>query len=531
MRSVRGLLSSIGLTILVAPALANPLFTAVSQLGDRGFAAKPAPSSSPTSFTPSNSRPILNQLAEGAGESAEERKAIREIMAEVEKGYQELAKAEKLENDGAAALAFLISLLHELQTGEALTEEKGWQDFTNKLRATLDTPELRSTTNAQKQDLYDLAIGTSGITVFMISTLGEDAKAAELLKDFASKTLRSLAAIEPGQLSVKNGLMTLKGRGVTPTGSPTANAPAGTGGLAPSFSFSLPQGWRKDGAWHIADIQENGDVTSALVRFPEAIPAKGNMGNTLNELWKQHIPKEGQGKQGSIVFRRYVGDRLLSQFISSRFREPGRDADTVFMLMLVDCKTHWQPVVVALTFDSTFKPGLDFSATFKYPSAMALAENLLASFRCPPAAGGPLVDEEALVGDYGFGSGSSQDWVNIYTGASSMTVVSFGGTLNLKADGKFTYTFTSASGVVGALNIRGAKGSGNWAIQGDQLVCTFTEYDQGDGHKVKEHRYRIGGVTLFPDGTKIVVLLNDLQRPINATYTGDSSNWYSTKKK
>ena len=531
MRSVRGLLSLIGLTMLVAPALANPLFTAVSQLGETGFSTKPAPSNSPTSFTPSNSRPILDQLAEGAGESAEERKAIREIMAEVEKGYKELAKAEKLENDGAAALAFLISLLHELQTGEALTEEKGWQDFTNKLRASLDTPEIRGATNAQKQDLYDLAIGTSGITVFMISSLGEDAKAAELLKDFASKTLRSLAGIEPRQLSVKNGLMTLKARGSAPATSPTTNPPAGIGGLAPAFTYALPQGWKKDGAWHIAEIVDQGDVTRALVRFPDAIPAQGNMGAALNELWKQHIPKEGQGKQGSIIFRRYVGDRLLSQFICGRFREPGRDADTAFMLMLIDCKTHWQPVVIALTFDSTFKPGKYFSATFKYPYAMAQAEHLLATFKGPPAAGGPLVDKEALVGEYGFGSGATQDWVNIYTGASSMTFVSYGGTLNLKADGKFAYTFSSASGAVGATTFRGAKGSGSWVIQGDQLICTFTEYDQGDGYKVKEHRYRIGGVTLFPDGTKIVVLLNDLERPINATYTGDSSNWYSTKKK
>jgi hypothetical protein len=512
------------------PALANPLFAAVGKLGETGFSPRAAPAASPTTFNTTASRPILDDLIKGAGESAEEQKLIRELITEVEKGYKELAKSQSLENDGAAALAFLISLLHELQTGEALQEEKGWQDFTNKLRASLDTPEIRGATNAQKQDLYDLAIGTSGITVFMISSLGEDAKAAELLKDFATKTLRSLAGIEPGQLSVKNGLMTLKARGSSPATSPTTNPPAGIGGLAPAFTYALPQGWKKDGAWHIAEIIEQGDVTRALVRFPDAIPAQGNMGAALNELWKQHIPKEGQGKQGSIIFRRYVGDRLLSQFICGRFREQGRDADTAFMLMLIDCKTHWQPVVIALTFDSTFKPGMDFSATFKYPDAMAQAENLLATFKCPPAAGGPLVDKEALVGDYGFGSGATQDWVNIYTGASSMTFVSFGGTLNLKADGKFTYTYSSATGAVGATTFRSAKGSGTWVIQGDQLICTYSEYDQGDGHRVKEHRYRIGGVTVFPDGTKIVVLLNDLQRPINATYTGDSSNWYSTKK-
>ncbi|MCA0362257.1 MAG: hypothetical protein LCH41_14530 [Armatimonadetes bacterium] len=531
MRWMRGCLSLLGLVAVITPALANPLFTAVSKLGETGFSTKSAPASSPTSFTPTTSRPILEDLIKGAGESADEQKLIRELITEIEKGYKELAKEEKLENDGSAALAFLMSLLHELQTGEALNEEKGWRDLTNKLRATLDTAEIRAATNAQKQDLYDLAIGTSGITVFMISSLGEDEKATELLREFAGKTLNSLAGIEAGQLSVKSGLMTLKARGVSAPSAPTGNAHAGIGGLAPSFTYTLPQGWRKDGAWHVAEIVDQGDVTRALVRFPEAIPAQGNMGAALTELWKQHIPKEGQGKQGSIVFRRYVGDRLLSQFICGRFRETGRDADTAFMLMLIDCKTHWQPVVIALTFDSTFKSGLAFSATFKYPDGMAQAENLLATFKCPPAAGGPLVDKEALVGDYGFGSGATQDWVNIYTGASSMTFVSYGGTLNLKADGKFTYTFSSASGAVGATTFRSAKGSGTWVIQGDQLICTYTEYDQGDGHKVKEHRYRIGGVTQFADGVKIVVLLNNLERPINVTYTGDSSNWYSTKKK
>ena len=112
-----------------------------------------------------------------------------------------------------------------------------------------------------------------------------------------------------------------------------------------------------------------------------------------------------------------------------------------------------------------------------------------------------------------------------------MTFVSYGGTLNLKADGTFTYTFGSASGQVGATKFGSAKGSGTWRIENDLLITKYLTYDQGDSYKRNEERYRIAGVVSFTDGSKVTVLTSDLKKPINACTVGNSSDYYSTKKK
>jgi hypothetical protein len=171
------------------------------------------------------------------------------------------------------------------------------------------------------------------------------------------------------------------------------------------------------------------------------------------------------------------------------------------------------------------------SAGFSFPTSADLAEVMMKTFKCPSAKGKPLADKSALVGDYSYGSHSQLEWENIYTGASTMTFVSYGGTLNLKADGTFTYTFGSASGQVGATKFGSAKGHGTWRIEGDLLITKYLAYDQGDSYKRTEETFRISGVVTFTDGSKVTVLAKNLKKPINACTVADSSDYYTTKKK
>ena len=60
-------------------------------------------------------------------------------------------------------------------------------------------------------------------------------------------------------------------------------------------------------------------------------------------------------------------------------------------------------------------------ASTSYAATAELAERFIATLRCPAAKGRPLVVKDALVGDYSYGSSSSLQWENIYTGATSMT--------------------------------------------------------------------------------------------------------------
>lgn len=297
---------------------------------------------------------------------------------------------------------------------------------------------------------------------------------------------------------------------------------------AGGFTFSMPPGFSQRGGWFVASHVENrggGDeIASALVKPLPALAAQGSMSEALRLLWRQHVPAELKDRGGAMIYRRYVGDGVPAWFISGRGRETGRQADSLFTLYLLDCGKAWQPLLVAQTYEEPGNPvaaGVAFSANTSYDRSAAMAEPFLASLRCPAGKGKPLVDRAALVGDYSFGSGASQMWVNVYTGATSMTAVTYGGTLNLKADGRYDYSFSGASGVVGAMNIQTDNARGRWEVQGDLLVLTR---DNG-----KQTKYRIAGLTQFPSGEKGAVFMHRLDLPVNPLTVTNGGDYYATK--
>jgi hypothetical protein len=309
-----------------------------------------------------------------------------------------------------------------------------------------------------------------------------------------------------------------------------APAPVSAGGAAAGFAFSLPPGFAEQSGWYVASRVENRgggrEITSALVRVLPAVGAQGNMGDALRALWQQHLPAELKERAGAMVYRRYVGDGVPAQFIAGKGRESGRRADTMFTLYLLDCGLTWQPLLVAQTYDepdstASFASGVAMSGAMSFGTSAQMAEPFLAAVRCPGGRGRPLVERAALAGDYSFGTGSSLQWVNIYTGAMSMTAVSYGGQLNLKPDGSYDYRFTGASGVVGAMNIQTDNARGRWDIQGDLLVLTR---DSG-----KQSMYRIAGLTQFPSGEKGAVFMSRLDLPVNPTTVTNGGDYYATK--
>jgi len=465
-------------------------------------------------------------------ETAEERKVMEEAIGGVIDGYEEALKAEKFANDGAQSLGFAVGILHTIATGKELKEE-AFPALADRFRATLDIPAVRQATDAQKQEFYEWTLCSVGLVAVLSSQMTEEAEKAKLVQ-LAEAQLQLLIGVSSKSLTIDGGTITL-----TTSKAPTTNAnpePPTTGGLAPGFSVTMPQGWEQKDGWYIArhrDKPEDSVVISALVRFPPAVPAQGNFSEAIRAAWDKHIPAEGKGKASGMIYRRYIGDGLVSQFVFARVREAGQQADTYFTLFMIDCGSTWQPMVVAFTYQDTdsFSAGADFSSQFSYPKCADMAEVFLAQLRCPAAKDRPLVDKTGVIGSYHFGSGSSMQWENIYTGATAMTFVSYGGTLDLKSDGTFNYTYSSASGVAGAAKFAGIKASGTWRIERDVLVCKYSTYDQGDSYKRTEDRYRIAGIVSFSDGNKVIVLKSKLDVPINAVTVTDSSEYYSTKKK
>jgi hypothetical protein len=502
----------------------NPLLIASQKIGEQGLTTESVEKVDGWAFKPSGKRILVAKYASAFGENEAQRKTFTDAIVSVIEGYEEAVKELKQSNDPATALAFSFSALYGITNG--YSDDDSMTRLAARFRKQLSGVKA---TDLQKQEFYEFALSSCCATLILASMTEEEKGSMDKIKAMATAQIKALVGADLNQISVKGKDFTIKG-----SASPVA---ATTGGYAPGFAFSTPAGFSQNSGWYGKTFVEQRNIGNRLsntfIRLLPAVPAQGSLGEVMGNLWKSSIPQELAGKFGAMVYRRYVGNKLSAYFICGSGREKGRRTDTLYTLMIVDCKSHWQPIVIAQNFEdlSDYLAGEEMAATSALGTTWGFAEEFLQTLRCPGSEGQPLATKDALVGNYQFGSGGAQNWVNIYTGATAMTFSSFAGDLNLNPNGTFSWRLSTASGMVGATSFRGATGSGSWKIEGDILVCTYDKYDQGDGYKKKEARYRIAGITMMSDGSKAAVLVSELDRPVSPISLGDSSFWHSTKKK
>lgn len=288
----------------------------------------------------------------------------------------------------------------------------------------------------------------------------------------------------------------------------------------------MPAGFTEQAGWYInASVEVRNGVTRTtrgLVRLLPAIPAGGSFSDTLRDQVKRYVPAELQASMSGIVFRRYVGDGLIAQYIHGRGVETGRNGDSWFAAYLVDCGTTWQPIITAGTYEEAPKGvGFEMTINFELPKAINMVEPLLAAVRCAGGRNQPMLGTSDLVGHYYFGNGASGDYINIYTGQSSTHFVSYGGEYEFTNDGRVSYKYSSASNMGAGTNFAGESRKGTWRIEGDLVQIAL------EGRQLKS--LRIAGLTTFSDA-KIAVLI-DAAKPAIPTMVGDGSDYYSTKRR
>ncbi len=503
----------------------NPVAEEARLLGAKGFTSGKPTQPSTAAFKPSSSRPMLAAYAKAAGDSKAEQDSFLQAANATMEALEEVMRPYGAKHDAAAALAFttLILLADKL---DSFDPEKGFPVLIETFQKSLETPKVRAATDRQKQDFYEVCVGHATLAI-MMSSGATDATKRDAAKRVSEQLLESLLGASPSQFNFSGNRLTLKPKAAPPV--------VATAGLAPGFTHGQPQGWTEDSGWLIAaapKADSNDDRSlHAMMRFLPSIPASGNIGDALTKTWATALPTEMAGKAGGMVFRRYVGDGLAAYFICGVGREKTREFDTAFTLYMVDCKTHWQPIVLAQTYHNEFSSvGSGHSEKFTWPTTQKIADQMLATLRCPPAKGLPIATKESLVGDYTFGNGAAQNWVNVYTGATSTTFWSSGGSLKLAANGSFEWSLSVASGAVGATRFQGEKGRGTYTVQGDLLVLKFTWHDPSLSAPPKERRYRIAGVTKFSDGKRITVLLSDLMTVPSLSTMGPGLDWFLAEK-
>lgn len=513
---------------LLAPAAAsaqipadNSLVAASQRIGLEGLTKESAADLPGWAFRPTGGRVFLKTYVESLSEDASERTALEASLVTIVKRYETAAAELKQTNDPATALAFGVAVLYSIARESELDDE-AFLALAGRFRKALGGVKA---TDRQKQEFYEWALCSAG-TVLSIAPTAKDEVGKKKLRTLAEAQLAILVGAKLKQISLKGVKVSIKAE------APDVEGPA-AGGTAPGFGFSVPEGWKQNSGWYVAEKRDGSSLAMAQVRIVPAMPAAGTFSDALRAAWKRYVPEEFQAKASGMVFRRTVGDGLIAQFVCGKAEEKGKSWSTLFTVFLIDCDSAWQPVVVAQTWEDveTKNPmGGSLSAEYSFPGTADLAEVFLKSFTCAGAKGKPFAEKASLVGDFFYGSYSSLQWENIYTGATSTTVVSYGGSLSLNGDGSFADTFGSASGQAGSPQIRSAKGKGKWAIEGDLLVLTYSEYDQGDSYVRKEKRYRIAGIVVFPAGERVLVLKGLLDQPVNAVTVMDKSEYFSTKK-
>lgn len=519
------------LALCAAPARAqllagNAVAEAASAIGKKGFSAGKPTKPTATAFKRSASPVALNKYVEAALDTKEERKALLDLAQDVAKSFEEMGGRLGHKNDVAVALGFTTFLLVTIQTDQEI-DDSAFGSLVERFQKTLDTDKVRKASDRDKQALYEVCAGHSALVLTSAAGASDPAE-SDAVKKLAARLLDSLIGATASQFTFKGSEVTFKAKSDS---KPQPAAKPAPGGIAPGFSYSMPKGWAENNGWLVKEdlTSENRGSTRtfANIRLLPAQPAQGNIGEALRKVWAQFIPAELANNASGMVFRRYTGDGLVTQFIYGVGREKGRDFDTAFSLYMVDCGAYWQPVVLAQTYENSFSAaGSGFSERFSWKTTQAIAEELFATFRCPAAKGATLASMDSLVGNYAFGNGAAQNWVNIYTGATSTTFWSSGGELKLVKNGTFEWRLTIASGSIGATNFQGEKGKGTWSVQGDHLIVKFTEHDRTLSAPPKERRYKIAGVTHFSDGKKVVILLSDLTILPSLSTITPGTDWF-----
>ncbi|MEI7577173.1 MAG: hypothetical protein WCK51_09780 [Armatimonadota bacterium] len=538
---MKGKISLLGCLVMLAfgsTALAgNPILDALRGLNTSGFKSGGVVSSSPTKYKPTRNRKGVEAAVTELASTDEERKAFRESALAVVEGLEKGFVATPFEGDASANIALGLLGLYTTAKNVELADD-AFIATIGGIQRLLDSTSVRDMSDADKELAGEKVVALYAISGSLLAAVKDDEQKAQFRQVAGLLfTLVTGASVDSVNYSAKS--FEVKAVKLPVQKTPAEAAPIKTAtGIASNFGSGLPTGWTQKDVWMVKTVADGTRLTSGLARLLPAVTPGVSVGQILSDLWAKYVPQELAGKNGGIIYRRYVGSGVPAYFIVGAGREKGREADSIFTLMLVDCESHWQPIVMAQTYEETgdFRVGVEMSARFSLNTTVAYLEEYLATIKCDATKGKPLFDKSSLVGEFGYGSYASMDYVNVYSGASSTSYTSYGGTLNLKADGTFTFTYGGASSSYGsAAQFGGQKGSGTWTIQEDILTLNYTKFEQFrngmvDSYKLKEKKYRVGSSTSFSDGVKIIILKDRLDLPMSWTNLADRSDWYTTKK-
>jgi hypothetical protein len=171
----------------LAKKLAKPPTKAVAAKADKKSAQ----------FKKGKTRLTFDELADMfSGGDADAKKVVLQIMTEGARAFEEAAKKEEpgAENDVAIAMSFYLTSLHGISTGKEVGDAEG-NAFLLQIYSIFDTPEMKATSDTDKQKFWEYCMGVTAFCVGMHEA-SEDKESKDAYKKLAGELFKTLLPID-----------------------------------------------------------------------------------------------------------------------------------------------------------------------------------------------------------------------------------------------------------------------------------------------------------------------------------------------
>jgi hypothetical protein len=281
-------------------------------------------------------------------------------------------------------------------------------------------------------------------------------------------------------------------------GGSSSSSPAGSRGASGGFGFTVPASFTpvSEGRWRFEKVDGEAKHTVDVIRLG-AVPGLDDPHGKLTQLWNAVIVRDWPGAPTRVLpLRRFVQNGARAHFTSATLTAPNAKHASLVSLYLVEADDRLEPFVLLQEYldDSV---GAVMKARGSFDVTQAAVEELMKGVEGSPV-GRPLVDEAELVGAWKYGSGSHAQYVNVITGSTSFSAVSYTVRWRFDGDHSMAYETTSANTRLGDTTFAGEKDSGSWRLEHDLLLIDGDRFDR---------RYFIVGAGQGPDGKRVLYLM------------------------
>ena len=295
------------------------------------------------------------------------------------------------------------------------------------------------------------------------------------------------------------GLVSGSGPGASAGTGATARAAVGQRGAPGGFAFDAPEGWKTqpDGRFILEwpDTYGAGLGVEAL-RLP-GIPGLDDGEGKVTRLWRERVAADWNDVPPSPpVLRRFVANGARAFFTGGVVRHKGNGRSFRVSLYLVEADDRFEPLVFIQSYLSS-GPGEAMSASLSWDTSHEKVEAALTGVRGSPV-GLPLVADSEVAGAFVHSSSAMAQYVNTFTGSTSMSGVSSSGEYAFGADHTFQYKYVGASGTVGAMTFGSENDQGTWSVKHDVLTVAGAQWTR---------RFLLIGAARTPEGKRALFLM------------------------